>query len=151
MKKFRTWLGKLFGSGILALLIFGVFSLVALFGGAIMHLFGFTYQSTGSLILFFVIAGLVGLPCEILAKALPMALWRTGTISKNAARVVFVLLDTTVTVFFMLLVDYLMDSVAATDLSVLVIAFILALCSVNDIRERPKDEDDSSSSDKTDA
>ncbi len=150
MKNFRTWLSKLLGYGITALLIFGVFSLVALFGGAIMHFFGFTYESAGSLILFFVITGLAGFPCEILANALPMALLHMGKISKTAARVLFVLLDTTVTVFFMLLVDYLMDSVAATDLSVIVIAFIMAMGSVKDIRERPEDVEESSPSHKTD-
>ncbi len=150
MKKLSTWLGKLLGYGITALLIFGVFSLVALFGGTIMHFFGFTYASAGSLILFFVITGLAGLPCEILAKALPMALLHMEKISKNAARVLFVLLDMTVTVFFMLLVDYLMDSVSATDLSVIVIAFIMALCSVKDIQEHPEDAKESSPSHKAD-
>ncbi len=150
MKKFRTWLSKLLGYGITALLVFGVFSLVALFGGAIMHFFGFTYESAGSLILFFVITGLAGFPCEILANALPMTLLHMGKISKTAARVLFVLLDTTVTVFFMLLVDDLMDSVAATDLSVIVIAFIMAMGSAKDIRERPEDAEESSPSHKTD-
>lgn len=150
MKKLRTWLGKFLGYGITALLLFGVFSLVALFGGAIMHFFGFTYQSVGSIILFFIITGLAGFPCELVARALPMALLHMGKISQTAARVVFFILDMTVTVFFMLLVDYFMDSVSATDLSVIVIACIMALCSVKDIKERPQDQEAPSSSDKMD-
>lgn len=142
MKKFRTFLGKFLGYGITALVLFGVFSLVALFGGAIMHFFGFTYQSVGSIILFFVITGLAGFPCEILARALPMALLHMGKLSITAARVVFFLLDMTVTVFFMLLVDYFMDSVSATDLSVIVIAAMMALSSVGDIKEEPGESTD---------
>ena len=142
MKKFRTFLGKFLGYGITALVLFSVFSLVALFGGAIMHFFGFTYQSVGSIILFFFITGLAGFPCEILARALPMALLHMEKISITAARVVFFILDMTVTVFFMLLVDYFMDSVSATDLSVIVIAAMMALSSIGDIKEKSEESTD---------
>lgn len=39
-----------------AVLFVGVLSIIALFGGVIMRIFGFQYKSVGSIILFFIIA-----------------------------------------------------------------------------------------------
>lgn len=54
MEKIKTILGKLVGFLVIVGIIVAIVSVVAIFGGALMKLFGFTYQSMGSIILFFV-------------------------------------------------------------------------------------------------
>ena len=51
------------------------------------------------------------------------------------ARIIFVLLDTIATAIGMTIVDYCMPNVSATDSSILVIAFILAILSIKDIKK----------------
>ena len=64
---------------IAALLLFAAAALVviyviAVFGGAIMRLFGFRYNSVGSIFLFFVLATIVSFPISQFAEALPRVL-----------------------------------------------------------------------------
>ena len=100
-----------------------------------MHLFGFEYRSIGQLILFFVIVAVVGFPLELFAKAFPEAMLYLGRLSLQDARILFVLLDLLSTIFSMAIVDYFMDSVSTTFVSVLVVGLIMALTSVKDIGE----------------
>lgn len=62
MEKIKTILGKLVGFLVIVGIIVAIVSVVAIFGGALMKLFGFTYQSMGSIILFFVISGILAFP-----------------------------------------------------------------------------------------
>ncbi|MGL5870458.1 YrvL family regulatory protein [Clostridium chrysemydis] len=48
---------------------------------------------------------------------------------------IFILLDTLSTMFTMSLIDYFMGSISASDLSILVISFIIALLSMKDFNE----------------
>ena len=47
MEKIKTILGKLVGFLVIVGIIVAIVSVVAIFGGALMKLFGFTYQSMG--------------------------------------------------------------------------------------------------------
>ena len=58
-----------------------------------------------------------------------------GRLSLQDARILFVLLDLLSTIFSMAIVDYFMDSVSTTFVSVLVVGLIMALTSVKDIGE----------------
>ena len=64
-------------------------SVIALLSGAIMRLFGFRYQSIGSIILFFVIATVVSYPINLIAGGLPKALYKLKRISKNIAIILY--------------------------------------------------------------
>ena len=44
---------------LLGILFLAVMSVIAVLGGAVMKLFGFRYQSVGSIIVFFVIAAII--------------------------------------------------------------------------------------------
>ena len=98
-----------------------------------MRLFGFEYASGGSLFLFFLLTALAGLPLEVLAQALPKALLQMELLSRTAARALFVVVDTAVTVAAMLLVDGAMRSVYAPFPAILAVALGMALTSVKDI------------------
>lgn len=74
MKKIKDSVGKFIGFLIILGIIAAIISLVALFGGALMKIFGFTYYSVGSIILFFVISGILAFPIELFVKAIPKAL-----------------------------------------------------------------------------
>ena len=128
------------GSLLLALLFLAVISAIAVFSGVVMTWFGFTYRSIGSIILFFVIATLLSLPISLFAKALPRVLLFRFGYPRFLAVLLFVGLDTIATFAGLWIVDRFMDSVAATDTAILVVSMLLALVSVRDLLEPPKDE-----------
>lgn len=120
------------------MLFAGVVSVIALFGGAIMRIFGFEYQSVGSIILFFIIATIVSWPVSLIAGTLPKVLLSFGRLSKQAAILLYIILDTAATYFGLNIVDYFMETVSATDLSVTIVSFLLALPGIKDIDKKPK-------------
>ncbi|MGL5244246.1 MAG: YrvL family regulatory protein, partial [Sarcina sp.] len=106
-------------------------SILAIFGGALMSLFGFKYNSVSHIILYFIICSVVGFPVEILTKAFPKALTSLGKITTKIEKILFIVLDTIGTGIVMATVDYFMNSVSATDLSILIISFIMAIISLD--------------------
>ena len=111
-----------------------VLSVIALLSGVVMRLFGFRYQSIWSIILFFIIATVVSYPINLIAGGLPKALYKLKRISKNIAIILYLALDTIATCFGLLIVDYCMSTIAASDLSKLVISFILVLQGIDDFK-----------------
>lgn len=111
-----------------------VLSVIALLSGVIMRLFGFRYQSIWSIILFFIIATVVSYPINLIAGGLPKALYKLKRISKNIAIILYLALDTIATCFGLMIVDYCMSTIFASDLSKLVISFILALPGIDDFK-----------------
>lgn len=68
------------------------------------------------------------------ALALPKALLSLDKITIEVTNVLFVILDIISTMFTMAMVDYFMESVSATELSIFVISVIIALSSMKDIK-----------------
>ena len=126
------------GWGIIIIVILIIVSVIAIFAGAIMHFFGFRYDSVWDIIIFFLISTIISLPINFIAEGLPKALLKLKKVNLYSARIIFVLLDTIATAIGMTIVDYCMPNVSATDSSILVIAFILAILSIKDIK---KDEE----------
>lgn len=129
---------NIFGWIIIITIILIIVSIIAIFAGAIMHFFGFRYNSVWDIILFFLISTIISLPINFIAEGLPKALLKLKKVNLYCARIIFVLLDTIATAIGMTIVDYCMPNVSATDSSILVIAFILAILSIKDIK---KDEE----------
>lgn len=75
MKRIKDNLGRLIGFFVIVGIIVAIVSLLAIFGGALMKMFGFTYQSIGSIILFFVVSGILAFPIELFVKAIPKVLF----------------------------------------------------------------------------
>ncbi len=100
-----------------------------------MRIFGFEYTSIKSIIIFFIIVAIAGFPIEILSIVIPKALLALDKITIKWAKMLFILLDTLSTMFTMSLIDYFMGSVSASDLSILVISFMIALLSIKDFNE----------------
>lgn len=123
---------------LLVALFVGVMSILALVSGAVMGVFGFRYQSVGSLILFFIIAAVVSYPVSLIAESLPKMLLYFGKISRGTAVPLYLLLDTIATAVGLMIVDYFMKSVAATDFSIVVISLLLAFIGVKDIDKKPR-------------
>lgn len=126
------------GWGIIIIVILIIVSVIVIFAGAIMHFFGFRYDSVWDIIIFFLISTIISLPINFIAEGLPKALLKLKKVNLYCARIIFVLLDTIATAIGMTIVDYCMPNVSATDSSILVIAFILAILSIKDIK---KDEE----------
>lgn len=137
-KKLEDFLGFI----VCAAIIFGIFAAFALGGGFVMKIFGFRYESVGKILLFFLIFAIVGFPMEVFAKVFPNALLSLGRISLGNAKVLFVFLDTAATTIAMAIVDHFMKSVSASLLSILVIAFLFAVTSLDEIKRDCDCEDE---------
>ena len=137
MEKIKTILGKLMGFLVIVGIVVAIVSVVAIFGGALMKLFGFTYQSIGSIILFFVISGILAFPIELFVMAIPKVLFsHFKKINELEAKIMFVVLDTVLSMIMFSLVDYFMKSVSATPISLFVVSLILSLLCMNDVIEK---------------
>ena len=129
MKKLLT---AILGYAIILLLVLAVLVPVTFLCGGLMRLLGFTYDGPGSFLLFFVICAVCGFPLEIFSKAFPKAM---RTLGARGEKILFLILDAASTTVVMLVIDDLMDSVHATDLSILAVAIALAFLSL-DNREK---------------
>lgn len=98
-------------------------------------MFGFEYTSVKSIIIFFIIVAIVGFPIENFALAIPKILLSLDKITVKLAKILFVLLDTLSTMFTMSLIDCFMESVSASNTSILVIALIISFLSMSDFNE----------------
>lgn len=96
------------------LLFVGLLSIIALLCGAIMKIFGFEYESIGSIILFFVIATIISYPFSLIAEVLPKVVLSFGKLPKQMAILFYIILDTFATFYGLRVVDYFMQSVSAT-------------------------------------
>ena len=135
INKLKKILEPIIGYGIVFIVLIAVISVIAILGGGIMRLFGFEYTSVKSIIIFFTIVTIVGFPIENLALSFPKALLSLDKITIKLAKILFVILDTLSTMLTMSLIDYFMGSVSASDISIFVISFIIALLSMKDLNE----------------
>lgn len=136
-EKNSKYIGAILGT----MLIIALLSIFSIFGGAIMKLFGFQYESVGSIILFFITVGALGFPIEMIAKGLPNALLSLDKINIVFAKILFIFLDSIATIITMKVVDYFMESVSATDISIFIIAVITAFIGIGDIHKKQLIED----------
>ena len=118
----------------------GMLSIVALVSGSLMRLFGFEYESIGSIILFFIVATIISFPLNLMAGALPKSLYELKRIKKHYALLLYLMLDTIATSFGLKIVDYYMPSVSATTFSIVIISFLLALPGKDDFKDNQEDK-----------
>lgn len=131
MKSFKRIVKSIAGYGLVVIVLIAIISIFAILGGSVMRFFGFRYNSVGSVILYFTIVAVVGFPLEIIIKALPKVLKLLLKIDRKIEKALFILMDTLGTGITMAIVDYFMESVSASDLSILVISFIIAILSLD--------------------
>ena len=98
-EKIKQLLGDLLGSGVLLLTVLAVFAAVSFLGGNFMTLFGFSYESVGSLLLYFVAGELISLPLELVIVGMSQSLYRQGHVDRRQANLLYVPLDTMATIF----------------------------------------------------
>ena len=136
LEKIKNIIGKSIGFLIIVGIIVALVSVIAIFGGALMKLFGFTYQSVGCIILFFVISGIFSFPIELFVKAIPKVLFsHFKKINELEAKIMFVVLDTLLSMVMFSTVDYFMKSVSATPISLFIVSLVMSLLCMNDVIE----------------
>lgn len=133
----KKLLAAILGYAIILLIALAALVPLTFLCGGLMRLLGFTYDSPGSFLLFFVICAVCGFPLEIFSKAFPKAMRTLGLLDARGEKILFLILDAASTTVVMLIIDDLMDSVHATDLSILAVAIALAFLSL-DNREKQK-------------
>lgn len=129
-EKLKKFLAGLLGSGIMVLLFLGVFVVVALVGGNVMHLFGFRYDSVGQLLLYFLLGEVLGLPLDLLSTALPKVLYRMGKVNRRQGNFLYIPMDALFTMAAFWLADQWLDSVSTTGLSLCILGFGSALATL---------------------
>lgn len=130
-ERFKKIIEPILGYGLIAIIIIAIISIIAIFAGALMRIFGFQYKSVGSIILYFIIMTVVDFPIDTLITAFLKALTSMGRINVKGKKFLSIVLGTISTGIVMSAVDYYMDSVSATDLSILVISFIMSILSLD--------------------
>ena len=119
---------------IAVLLFIGFIVLLCIFGGEIMGMFGFTYCSTRSLMIFFVVGAIISWPISLAAEAIPNVLcFDKCVISKWQAVLMYIVLATFATAVGLFVVNAHMPDVTANRTSVLVVSLLLALFNCYDI------------------
>lgn len=78
-------------------------------------------------------------PLNLIAGALPKALYELERISKKNALILYLILDIIATSFGLKKVDYCMSSVSATTVSI-IISFFLSLPGKNDFKDKQEDK-----------
>lgn len=134
--RLKRILEPIMGYSIVFAVILVIVSVISIFAGAIMKVFGFEYESVGKIVLFFVISGVISFPAGVIAKALPEVLWELEKITLRSAKILFFILDVFSTAIGMAIVDYFMESVSATDLALLIVAVVFALPDINEIGKK---------------
>lgn len=129
-EKLKKFLAGLLGSGIMVLLFLGVFAVVALVGGNVMHLFGFRYDSVGQLLLYFLLGEVLGLPLDLISTALPKVLYRMGKVNRRQGNFLYIPMDALFTMAAFWLADQWLDSVSTTGLSLCILGFGSALATL---------------------
>ena len=122
MEKIKVTLAKLIVSLVSIPLIVAGFSLMAFFAGGLMKIFGFTYQSIGSVAIFFLISSTLAYLVKWFLKVISKVLFsRFKKIKVFESWIMLVALNTFFSMIMMLLTDFFMESVSATPLSLFVI------------------------------
>ena len=130
-KTIAAILGYLVMTVLLLLVLAGVILAIVV----LMRFFGFTYESLESLLLFFMAVMISGFPLELVSKALPKVLLSQRKLNLKQARVLFVIMDSLSTITVMRIVDEQMSGVYASDTSVLVVAVVMALLLMHDLKQ----------------
>lgn len=135
MKNFKIDKEKIKTFIICGTIFLAVLSIIALIGGSIMKIFGFQYESIGSIILFFIIATIMSFPLNLIAGAFPKALLKLGKINRQTAFILYLILDTIATSFGLKVVDYYMPTVSATNISIIIISLLFAFMGKDDFKD----------------
>ena len=131
MKKFDH-VAALLGIG----LVLAVLAAVSLVAGGVMKLFGFAYDSVGSLVLYFIFASVLSAAFGQVFSALPKVLYEMGKLNRAEGIILYLVLDTLVTAVGLGVVDRWMPSVAATDKAIVAVSLLLALPGLGDFKKK---------------
>lgn len=135
MKNFKIDKEKFKTFAICGMIFLLILSIIALIGGSIMKIFGFQYESVGSIILFFIIATIMSFPLNLIASAFSKALLKLGKINWRTAFILYLVLDTVATSFGLKIVDYYMPTVSATNISIIIISLLFAFMGKDDFKD----------------
>ena len=117
-------------------LILAVLAAVSLVAGGVMKLFGFTYDSVGSLVLYFIFASVLSAALGQAFSALPKVLYEMGKLNRAEGIILYLVLDTLVTAAGLGAVDRWMPSVAATDKAIVAVSLLFALPGLSDFKKK---------------
>lgn len=134
MKNFKIDKEKFKTFAICGMIFLLILSIIALISGSIMKIFGFQYESVGSIILFFIIATIMSFPLNLIASAFSKALLKLGKINWRTAFILYLVLDTVATSFGLKVVDYYMPTVSATNISIIIISLLFAFMGKDDFK-----------------
>ena len=125
----RNLWGAILGGIAAGALILGILAAVILAEAGLLHLLGVRYAAFGWLIVYVLLAAVLGLPLELFTNGLAGALFRLGWATRRQANLLYIPLDALCSTLVLWAVDLLMPQVEANDLAILVTGLLSALCS----------------------
>lgn len=128
-KRLAIWIG----CAVAVAVAVAVISTLPVPGDTVMRWFGLKYDSFSAMILYFLLAGVVGFPLQILVKAFPRALLMMGRISMKPAKLLLFVLNTAAIFLMMVLADRLIGAVSVGSVTVFIIALVMSLLSLDDL------------------
>lgn len=117
-------------------LILAVLAAVSLVAGGVMKMFGFAYDSVGSLVLYFIFASVLSAAFGQVFSALPKVLYEMGKLNRAEGIILYLVLDTLVTAVGLGVVDRWMPSVSASDRAIVAVSLLLALPGLGDFKKK---------------
>ena len=117
-------------------LVLAVLAAVSLVAGGVMKMFGFAYDSVGSLVLYFIFASVLSAVFGQVFSALPKVLYEMGKLNRAEGIILYLVLDTLVTAAGLGAVDRWMPSVAATDKAIVAVSLLFALPGLSDFKKK---------------
>ena len=128
MEKIKVTLAKLIVSLVSIPLFIAGLSLMALFAGGLMKIFGFRYQSVGSILMFFLISSSLAYFTKWFLKVISKVLFsHFKKIKVFESWIMLVALNTFFIMIMMSLTDFFMKSVSATPIALFVISLVIAI------------------------
>lgn len=109
--------------------ILAVITILALFGGVYMHLFGFQYESVPSLVLYFIIVSVISLPLEAFSNFLTNLMIHIG-VAKKSYGLFYIFIDACSCFVVMQIVDFFMPSIVSSKLSIILFALTMSLITI---------------------
>lgn len=127
LQEFKNKIANVTAILIIIGIILGVIALTAFFGSSIMIFFGFRYTSIWSLLLFFLIYGIIEFPIGLFSNNLPKVLKSYNIISNKQLPIIQIITNTISTTTIMVIIDEFMKSVYAPFQAILIFSFVMAL------------------------
>lgn len=136
MKNFKKIFDDIVFGFLLVIYFLFLLTIISVFSGYIMNMFGFEYDSFGVMILFFLIIKILNYPIGVVIDYFCLYLIHREYLGIFGAKVVNALISTTPNILSIVAVDYFMKGISVEPVANLVISVIWSMIGVRSINKK---------------